>query len=513
MVIFNEGESTCSGALLNNTAEDYRPYFLTAFHALDSDGSNSLDEDEKDAVNDWVFKFQYKMTTCDGSSYIEGITYNHATFRSAWYYSDFALLELVNAPLGNSEINWLGWDRSGNTPENVALIHHPQGDVMKISLDNDSPIISSPQEYQELTHWKVNDMDIGTSENGSSGAPLFDHNQRVTGQDHGGRETDYCNRPRIAYFGRLNKSWAGGHDSTSHLASWLNPTSSIDETLDALRSPNIYISGADPLCTSNRTYSVQNVPSAVNFISWSVFPENFFTNDNGTGSSFITAWEGLHKGNATVTATLHLDWGTVDITKELWIGTPGQPTTDPSGYPTIDMQLWGLLNVSLTNSPGATGMPVWWCSGSLEKDSENANSCTFEAVEEGTGNFYVKTQNACGYSPSAGGTVNVSTGGGGGTPDDPLEPLCYPNPVDEQVTVTLAEPEDAGGNFSNSRTQTKRDEVYEYQLYDLYYQLVREINTSQRKVQIKTNNLEEGFYFLKVVRGEKVWIKMIEVRH
>jgi hypothetical protein len=203
----------------------------------------------------------------------------------------------------------------------------------------------------------------------------------------------------------------------------------------------------------------------------------------------------------------------VDVSKNIWVGKPGQPTTDPSGYPTIDMQLWGLLNVSLTSSPGATGTPVWWCSGSLEKDSENGNSCTFEAVEEGTGNFYVKTQNACGYSPSAGGTVNVSTGGGGGTPDDPLEPLCYPNPADEQVTVTLAEPEDAGGNSSNSRTQTKRDEVYEYQLYDLYYQLVREINTSQRKVQIKTNNLEEGFYFLKIVRGEKLWIKMIEVRH
>mgnify|MGYP000695158879 CR=1 FL=1 len=85
-----------------------------------------------------MFKFQYKVTECNGNTVRTTYTYNRADFKAAWNTSDFALMELKKSPLSNQEITWLGWDRSGNVPSEGTGIHHPQGDVMKISFDENT---------------------------------------------------------------------------------------------------------------------------------------------------------------------------------------------------------------------------------------------------------------------------------------------------------------------------------------------------------------------------------------
>jgi hypothetical protein len=109
--------------------------------------------------------------------------------------------------------------------------------------------------------------------------------------------------------------------------------------------------------------------------------------------------------------------------------------------------------------------------------------------------------------------VNVSTGGGGGTPDDPLEPLWFPNPTDNKLTVEIQ----PGDRELSSQTETNRQNRqvsrYNYYLYDLNHQLVRQFETDKRKVQINTSDLEDGFYILHVVGGDKVYRAKIEVRH
>ena len=47
------------------------------------------------------------------------------------------------------------------------------------------------------------------------------------------------------------------------------------------------ISGPSLVCTSNRTFTVQNVPQGVN-VTWSVSPASLFAVDTGTGNSFAT---------------------------------------------------------------------------------------------------------------------------------------------------------------------------------------------------------------------------------
>ncbi len=163
LVLLSNGAELCSGSLLMTANLSFRPYFLSAFHCIDTDLPNgSLSSSEISNAENWMFKFQYKMSSCSGGHVTSGVTYNRATFRAAWNNTDFALMELRNSPAGDSRFSWLGWDRSGNTPTSGTGIHHPSGDVMKISFDynslssNTSIIswkggISSPVN----THWIV----------------------------------------------------------------------------------------------------------------------------------------------------------------------------------------------------------------------------------------------------------------------------------------------------------------------------------------------------------------------
>ena len=98
-IVFASGEYVGSGCLLNNTRQDYRPYFLTGFHCVDTYDDGVLSSAEKNATQNWVFRFQYKSTTCNGSSATNCLSYNGGYLKAAWYNSDFALLELKDSPV------------------------------------------------------------------------------------------------------------------------------------------------------------------------------------------------------------------------------------------------------------------------------------------------------------------------------------------------------------------------------------------------------------------------------
>lgn len=139
--MLSSGNELCSGSLLNNTAQDYKPYILTAFHCIDIgiaglpglDGDGILHELEIGQAQRWLVRFSFRHTTCGGSTFANVRGYNGNTFRAAWDSTDFALVEL-NANIYQDiysvgEKVWLGWDRSGNTPSSAVCIHHPSGDV------------------------------------------------------------------------------------------------------------------------------------------------------------------------------------------------------------------------------------------------------------------------------------------------------------------------------------------------------------------------------------------------
>lgn len=151
-ILLSSGQELCSGSLLNNTSQDYRPFILTAFHCIDigdpsipndpdrSDGV--LNEDEINQAEEWLVRFRFRHTTCEGGVIANGFTFDDTHFRSAWNTTDFTLVELQDDILRDEpsvgQKVWLGWDRTGNTPNNGTYIHHPSGDVMKYANDQSS---------------------------------------------------------------------------------------------------------------------------------------------------------------------------------------------------------------------------------------------------------------------------------------------------------------------------------------------------------------------------------------
>ena len=126
-----------------------------------------------------------------------------------------------------------GWDNSGDIPSTTVCIHHPAGDIKKISFDDDAASISQAMGSSEANStWTVQWDRNTTTEGGSSGSPLFDQNHRIIGQLWGGGASCFnLNSPD--YYGRVSMSWEpSGSNQTNQLKHWLDPNNAGASFID-----------------------------------------------------------------------------------------------------------------------------------------------------------------------------------------------------------------------------------------------------------------------------------------
>lgn len=218
-----DGDGLCSGALVNNTLSDRTPYFLTANHCIDnnSDASKS------------VFYFNYESPTCGGGDGQTHHIVSGAQRRSFNANTDFSLLQLNARVPSSYQAFFAGWDRGGANPNSAFVIHHPVGNVKKISFDDDPLIPNAMVQnfgnpiFQPNTAWEV-DYDNGTTEGGSSGSPLFNPNGRVIGQLGGG---NFGCTNIVDYYGRFSVSWNTGATNSERLRDWLDPNNNAPNVI------------------------------------------------------------------------------------------------------------------------------------------------------------------------------------------------------------------------------------------------------------------------------------------
>ncbi len=208
-ILSSTGGEFCSGSLVMNTCGTNRPFYLTANHCFTTSPSG------------WRFAFQAWSPNCTPSANNAGIMFNGSTLRANSAASDFCLVELNTTPATTSGIHYAGWTRS-TTPATSAMgIHHPKGDVMKISQAANPVSMSSYGPGPANHHWKAN-WTQGVTEKGSSGSPLFDQNHRIIGQLHGG--PSFCGGTQLwDFYGRFDLSWTGGGSNSTRLSNWLDP--------------------------------------------------------------------------------------------------------------------------------------------------------------------------------------------------------------------------------------------------------------------------------------------------
>lgn len=237
LMVFSNGLGWCSGTLIANTAGTAEPYFLSAHHCQLIGQNPNFDF--------WIFDFDYEAPGCANPpsepAFKSVLGCERIAFRAE---TDFMLLRLSPLP-GNYGLWFSGWSRDTTGVNHSTFIHHPAGDIKKISVDTAEAVIH-PQALNwggifgispAYSHWKVA-PDFGIFQQGSSGSPLFDPNKRIIGQLHGGsrNQFDPC-LDNVTYWGRFDFSWSQGASPQTRLRDWLDAGNLNPSTLNGYPQP------------------------------------------------------------------------------------------------------------------------------------------------------------------------------------------------------------------------------------------------------------------------------------
>ncbi len=231
-VISTGGSTFCTGFLVNNTAQDLKGYFMTANHCGINSGNAASLVTYWNYENSWCRPVNDPINGQPGDGLLN--QYNTGSyFRASYSTSDFTLVELDDPINPAFNVYWAGWDHSGADATNATAIHHPNTDEKRISFEYSPTTVTSylgTVVPGDETHVRITDWDLGTTEPGSSGSPLFDQNHRIIGQLHGGYAA--CGNDDSDWYGRFFTSWTGGGSPTTRLRDWLDPLNTGQLSLD-----------------------------------------------------------------------------------------------------------------------------------------------------------------------------------------------------------------------------------------------------------------------------------------
>jgi subtilisin-like proprotein convertase family protein len=217
------GSTFCTGFLVNNARQDCTPFFMTAFHC----GINAS------SAPSMVAYWNFQNSTCrqpgtpasggNGNGQLNNFN-TGAIFRAGWQPSDFTLVELDDPISETANAFLAGWSAEDVAPsDTVICVHHPSTDEKRISFEFNPTLISDINGNAAAAgnFIKIPDWDVGTTEGGSSGAPLFNNARQIVGQLYGGLAA--CNNNSYDVFGWFKRSWTGGGTASTRLRDWLDP--------------------------------------------------------------------------------------------------------------------------------------------------------------------------------------------------------------------------------------------------------------------------------------------------
>ncbi len=507
-LILEGGAAICTGALVNNTANDGTPYFLTANHCYGNSAAG------------WVFVFNHETAGCTGSTGPTNQTVSGASLKAKNAGSDFCLLLLNSTPPAAYNVQYAGWDASdANTVSSAVCIHHPSGDLKKISFENNAV----PQgTWGGAQTWDVQQWDDGITEPGSSGSPLFDQNHRIIGQLFGGGSacSGSVENGQGDSYGRFGVSWDAGSTAATRLKEWLDPqntgqlivdgypTGSTTAQLDAAVST---ISGVPAnICAS----TVQPVVTLVNNGSNTLTSCTIQYTVNGGGVQSYN-WTGSLSQYASANVTLptiNLVNGANNIV--VTVINPNNGSDENSNNNSTSVSCNAVVGASFnvtvniladdypeettwTITQGATVL----ASGDLSTTAAGGSSSTAVCLAPGCYNFTILDSYGdgicCAYGNGNYSVVNPSgqtVASGGQFTNSETTNFCltvgveeilasielYPNPANEWVQIT--------GVGANAK----------YEMFNMTGQLVESGKINSNSDRISTHHLENGIYQIRV---------------
>lgn len=317
------GSEFCSGSLINNTCNNGTPYVLTANHCGSADGT-------------WVFRMNWEAPGCsDPTSSPASQSLSGGTARASWAGSDVHLAEINSAIPSNYNVFFAGWNRVNTPADSTVCIHHPAGDIKKISWAQ-NPTISAT--YGSADCWRTTLWTSGVTEPGSSGSPLYDQNRRIVGQLYGG--PSYCGAPTNSlndYYGKFSTSWTGGGTNSTRLSNWLDacntgattddgydpnqPTVALDAQMLGIVTP-----ASGTISTCNTTYSFTPVVTLRN-AGTNTLTSATITYQLDTQTPVVYNWTGSLATGANTNLTLNaMSAGSGAHTFQVTVSNPNNGT-------------------------------------------------------------------------------------------------------------------------------------------------------------------------------------------
>lgn len=514
----------CSGALINNVPQDGTPYILTANHCNPSTNN--------------IFMFNYQSPNC--STNIDGNTtktISGCTLRATDTPSDFSLVELSSTPPSNYNVFYAGWSNINIAPTKGTGIHHPVGDVKKISHDNDN-IVESGYYTLGNDHWEVIDWDSGTTQGGSSGSPLFDQNHRIVGQLHGGNAS--CTKDAFDLYGKFSVSWQANVDTTKQLKHWLDPNNTgvttvngydpnganlvLDAVLLNIDGLNIFTcndsiaptitirnNGSNNLTSLIINYQIDGLGvSQINWVGnlapYAIaainVPSTFINNGAHTFKAFCTNPNGgtdqnFNNDTATVNFKSHNQplFTTLNLTTDNFGSETSWLIRDAFGV--ILYKGGGYQNV--TGGQNITENICLYdsCFTFVLKDSYGDGFCC------ATGNGSILyTENATGDTLAINNTFNN---------DSIVFPFCIglsTEIIENTINSSHIYPNPNSGVFT---VTNEKSESLTIIVYDLLGQIIYQTNKNDKEIGIDISNVTKGIYFVLITVKDKKFINKIIV--
>lgn len=245
LVRVGASQGWCSGTLINNVRQNCTPYFISAEHCALSGSTFASTTD----LNQWIFYFNYQGATCanPGTQPSTAQSMTGATFRARSNDaggntgSDMLLLQLNSSPPAAYNVFYAGWDRNNTATTGGYGIHHPAGDIKKISTFTATTSSTSWGGSTPNTHWGLSWVATasghGVTEGGSSGSALFNSAGRMIGTLTGGGSS-CSNRTAPDRYGKMSYHWqSNGTAADRRLSNWLDPDNTGATTLDGIAAP------------------------------------------------------------------------------------------------------------------------------------------------------------------------------------------------------------------------------------------------------------------------------------
>jgi hypothetical protein len=132
-------------------------------------------------------------------------------------------LKLDDKVASRPDLIFNGWNISTTPATNGVGIHHPQGDIKKISTYTRALQNDSDGETHWMLQWAETPTNWGVTEPGSSGSPLFDQNKYIVGTLTSGYAD--CTHPSgHDFYGKMSYHWnKNGNTPAEQLKPWLDP--------------------------------------------------------------------------------------------------------------------------------------------------------------------------------------------------------------------------------------------------------------------------------------------------